>query len=136
MKGESRISKTRQANFRRRSPPCRKPCGRAIPLPDGGAVKDANDVHRALGLSVLAERLSEVETPPEPSPDEKPLPPASDAELDMLFPEPDLDAMPAYMAEDVPVAVADGPGQKPDPEPEPLREDAPGQAPGLTVRYL
>lgn len=98
-------------------------------LPEGGAVKDANDVHRALGLSVLAERLSEVEVPPEPKPGEKPVAGASDAELDMLFPEPDLDAMPAYMTEDVPVAVADGPGQKPDPEPEPLREDAPGQAP-------
>lgn len=85
--------------------------------PSGLLLKDADDVRRKLGLDVLAERLREVETPPEPRPDEKPLPRDPD-----MFPDPDLSTMPSYMMDDLGLLDLA-------PEPQPLREDASEQAP-------
>lgn len=84
---------------------------------EGVPIKDADDVRRRLGADVLAERLREVEYPPEPQPDEAPLPVDPD-----MFPEPDIDAMPEYMD------MMDGPAEGPEQEPLPLRRPAPPQA--------
>lgn len=95
-----------------------------VPVRDGEKaegvllMKDADDVRRKLGADVLAERLREVEYPPEPQPDDAP-PPPMDPDM---FPDPDIDAMPEYM--DLP----DGPAEGPEQEPLPLCRPAPPQA--------